>query len=332
MDIKDVAGVSEPIKKLIEVCAEGIGAVARPWLIRRDVKALVDAQATLEKANLLVASAELATTGSQIAARIEYREAKRHRNLCAVVSEAKESMPNEVSEQPVDSDWIARFFSYAEDVSNEEMQRLWGRLLSGEVSRPGSFSMRALELTKSLSSEEASIFHVLCNYSLDGAYVFSTDTPLVDFKRKSTDFAIGSKEDEWEDFYAGAGITRPQFTLLEEIGLLSSAWGATRTWKSGPDPAAAVLVWRRGDQCIGIRNEAPTEDGWSFTVPTIDFTHIARQLNSVFDLSPFHDSHLRQLIKSFERHGLKCQLGTLMHNPDAGKKQWRMTDIDTNAR
>lgn len=332
MDLKDVAGVSEPLKKLIEVCAEGIGAIARPWLIRRDAKALVDAQATLEKANLLVASADLATTGSQIVVRVEYREAKRHRNLCAVVSEAKETMPNEVSEQSVDSDWIARFFSYAEDVSNEEMQRLWGRLLSGEVSRPGSFSMRALELTKSLSSEEASIFHLLCKYSLGSDCVFSMDEPLLNFKRKSTEFAIGSKEDEWEDFYVDAGITRPQFTLLEEIGLLSSTWGTTRTWKSGPDPAATVLVWMKGDQCIGIRNEAPTEDGWSFTVPTIELTHIARQLISVFDRSSFHDSHLRQLAKSFERHGLKCQLGTLKHNPDVGKKQWLMTDIDAKAK
>lgn len=330
MELKDIAGLSKPITKLIDVCAEGIGAVARPWLIRRDAKALADAQAALEKANLSMASADLVTSGSQITARIEYREAKRHRNLCAVVSEAKGTLSEDVSEEPVDSDWIARFFGYAEDVSNEEMQHLWGRLLSGEVSRPGSFSMRTLELTRSLSSDEASIFHALCNYSLGGAFVFGLDEPLVDFKRKSNEFSIGSREDKWEEFYARVGITPEQLTLLEEVGLLSNTWGTTRTWKSQSDPKAPILIWKRGGQCIGIRNPEPMESDWSFTIPTIEFTHIGRQLYNVFEINSFQKTHLQQLAKTFERCGLKCQLGSLRHNPDSGSKWW-VEDIEPYA-
>lgn len=35
MEIKDLAGLSEPISKLIEVCSNGISAIAEPWKYKR---------------------------------------------------------------------------------------------------------------------------------------------------------------------------------------------------------------------------------------------------------------------------------------------------------
>jgi hypothetical protein len=40
---------------------------------------------------------------------------------------------NDVSDTPVDEDWIVRFFNVVEDISDEMMQQLWGRILAGEV-------------------------------------------------------------------------------------------------------------------------------------------------------------------------------------------------------
>lgn len=36
MDIKDLAGLSEPLKRLIEVVAEGVGAISQPLLTRKN--------------------------------------------------------------------------------------------------------------------------------------------------------------------------------------------------------------------------------------------------------------------------------------------------------
>ena len=41
IEIKDIAGLSKPLKKLIEVIAEGIGAVSRPVLTRLNANAKV---------------------------------------------------------------------------------------------------------------------------------------------------------------------------------------------------------------------------------------------------------------------------------------------------
>lgn len=67
-----------------------------------------------------------------------------------------------VNDIPVDSDWISNFFDAVANVSTEQMQILWGKLLAGEVQRPGSFSLRTLNVLKNLTQNEASIFRTLC--------------------------------------------------------------------------------------------------------------------------------------------------------------------------
>ena len=39
MEIKDLAGISEPLKRLVEVIAEGVGAVTYPYLVRNNADA-----------------------------------------------------------------------------------------------------------------------------------------------------------------------------------------------------------------------------------------------------------------------------------------------------
>ena len=39
MEIKDLAGLSEPLKKFIEVVSQGVGALSKPYLIRKTADA-----------------------------------------------------------------------------------------------------------------------------------------------------------------------------------------------------------------------------------------------------------------------------------------------------
>ena len=86
-----------------------------------------------------------------------------------------------MSSEPVNSDWSTRFFNIVEDVSDDEMQSIWGRILAGEVKQPKSFSMRTLELLKNLSKEEAAIFTKFAQIALnlgDKHFVFDPDNGL----------------------------------------------------------------------------------------------------------------------------------------------------------
>lgn len=64
----------------------------------------------------------------------------------------------DVSPDPVDVDWATRFIGIAEDVSDENMQRIWAKILAGEVEKPNSYSKRTLEVLRNMSQKEAVLF------------------------------------------------------------------------------------------------------------------------------------------------------------------------------
>lgn len=54
----------------------------------------------------------------------------------------------------VDKDWLTRYFSIVEDISDEDMQNLWARILAGEILKPRTNSLRLLDFLKNTSREE----------------------------------------------------------------------------------------------------------------------------------------------------------------------------------
>jgi hypothetical protein len=66
---------------------------------------------------------------------------------------------NSDAEPPaIDDDWLNVFERYAEDASSERMQRLWGRVLAGEVRTPGKYGMRTLRFLSEFSQDDALSF------------------------------------------------------------------------------------------------------------------------------------------------------------------------------
>lgn len=63
----------------------------------------------------------------------------------------------------VDDDWLNVFERYAEDASTERMQKLWGRVLAGEIRKPGRYSMRTLRFLSEFSQADALTFADFCN-------------------------------------------------------------------------------------------------------------------------------------------------------------------------
>lgn len=70
---------------------------------------------------------------------------------------------------PIDEDWLNVFERYAEDASTERMQRLWGRVLAGQVRSPGKFSMRTLRFLSEFSQADALSFAAFCNSAFGDA-------------------------------------------------------------------------------------------------------------------------------------------------------------------
>jgi hypothetical protein len=84
----------------------------------------------------------------------------RYDALGGAVAEAAVELRNETSfpkERP-NQDWVARYIESASQVTDETMQELWGRILAGEIKKPGSFSFRTLDVVSNLAQHEAKFF------------------------------------------------------------------------------------------------------------------------------------------------------------------------------
>ena len=71
-----------------------------------------------------------------------------------------------VSPESVNPDWMFRFFDSVENISNEDMQKIWGHILAGEIKRPNTYSYRTLEKLKNMTQQEAECFQIVSSLAL----------------------------------------------------------------------------------------------------------------------------------------------------------------------
>ena len=145
-----------------EVAAQRILAEGQSSALQTIANAQADARQKLISPNtILQGELTLAETVNQ---RIQFQEEKRQGNIGAVVRQAAAQLGGkDVPDQEPDHDWTARFFNEIQDVSSEEMQTLWARVLAGEVERPGSTSIKTLSILKNLDRVTAALFRTLCS-------------------------------------------------------------------------------------------------------------------------------------------------------------------------
>ena len=68
-----------------------------------------------------------------------------------------QSLP-EKADDTIGDDWLNTFEAEARQKSTEEMQALFGKILAGEIRRPGTFSTRAVKILSSLDQNVAAHF------------------------------------------------------------------------------------------------------------------------------------------------------------------------------
>lgn len=101
--------------------------------------------------------------------KMTYLEFYRCRNFLKVAKLADEANKDyetrDTSEQ-FSFDWFMRFFDAVGNISNIDLQTLWGHVLKNELRTPRSCSLRTLDMIKNMSPEEAAAFNTMCKYVL----------------------------------------------------------------------------------------------------------------------------------------------------------------------
>lgn len=167
MEIKDLAGLSKPISKLIDVFQNGCSWVLKPQQIKRIASAVSEASSIESNANFKKGLKE-ALLKDTINASHSLREKHQFDNVTSIYAHAAQElqMIENVDATSVNQDWSARFFDYSKDISDEEAQIVWAKILAGEIVKPGSFFKRTLSVLRDIETFEAKWFLDLCQFVL----------------------------------------------------------------------------------------------------------------------------------------------------------------------
>ena len=290
------------IEKLVDYTASGIGSTASFFfsrmVARRDAEVRVitaegeaEAQRILSEGRAtsmqIIAAAQAearsklvspqaalqgeVTIGELIEQRVQFQEEKRHANIGSVVAHAAQELGDrKVQDHEVDHDWTARFFNDVQDVSSEEMQQLWARVLAGEVDRPGQFSLRTLDTLRNMSVGEAKLFAEACNYVAAERMIFYTDDMHV----------------------MGNNLHFGNILKLAELGLIiwSPNLTYTRHWNS-PN----LMTFHRGHLSFQSLPGALSTTSW----PIVRLTTVGRELFGLTELQDDIDMLYLQLLAMF---------------------------------
>ncbi len=96
---------------------------------------------------------------------------RREINTAGAIIYAEEALCNDESSAPdadLNDDWLYRWNDYSGEVSEEDLQKLWGRLLAGEFKAPGTYSLRCLDFLRNLSRPEADLIAKMASYVVSG--------------------------------------------------------------------------------------------------------------------------------------------------------------------
>lgn len=313
-EIKDIAGLSEPLKRLIEVIAEGVGGVSRPFLTRRNAdakayeiktiaQAIMDSQKLLglvkyENGSISVEAScsplpvlPESTLDQRVVARLAYQEAKKQTNIEQITSYAAEELRDERdtnSEKP-DSDWTTRFFRIAEDITTDQMQMLWGKVLAGEVKRPGSYSLRALDLLKNITQQEAEMF---------------VRVGQISFVSGGKTFVPNPERGKYLDDHFGLRFT--DFLILREIDLLVAN---DLEFSLQPVEQDTQSVFTCGNTCVLVERPKGTPKQ---AIQAIVFTEIGRQLLQLVERKPADPGYIKKFASLFRREGISIKAGLIV--------------------
>ena len=223
--------------------------------------------------------------------RINFREAKKQLNIENVTAFAAEELRNEppVTDEPLDEDWTTRFFKIAEEVSNEEMQALWGKILAGEIKQPKTYSLRTLELIRNLSKVEANTFMKVANFAVKSGnsnYLFKTN----DDKLLSKTYSINYGD----------------IALLIEIGLIQP--GDFVSYQMLQQTTDSQRVFTSGNVIIIAKVKANTP---TIQMPVNVFTNAGNELIKLINPNPPFD-YLTAIAKSIKNDNVDVKYGHIL--------------------
>lgn len=139
-------------------------------------------------------------------------------NLERIVELAYAACQDETAKSP-DPDWLVRFFDLARNIYGHGMQNLWAKILKQELIRPGSTSLKALNILETMTQREAQALQRACAI----ASTFGSDTTrklITGYRRKGGLVQLIKPEPAHKLALGNYQLSYTDLLLLMDLGLI----------------------------------------------------------------------------------------------------------------
>lgn len=284
----DPAKLAEPANRLIDAVRSATGILYEPTAIRRKARAEADAKLIEAEGKIRIAEVK-----ERAKLRAEMVEARRQGNIESITAKAIQALPGQIADGNTDDDWVHQFFDYCKDIGDDQMQTLWARLLAGEVSSPGSFSILTLETVKTLRPKEADLFTRFCKY----IWQFDGKTYVVSPHSKQYSHIPRGDSD----------LTDEEVLILSAYGLVALVPGYQKSikYRYEADKGKEFIYF---DSRYKVTTESPTNPEAGFVIGTAVLTVVGEELAKIAGAEPDREYESRVIEDWKNNHDIFIKL------------------------
>ena len=198
--------------------------------------------------------------------KMTYTEFYKSKNFLNIAKKADKYSTKKLSDvtQPYDFDWFIRFYEAVGNISNNEMQEIWAKILAGEINNPHSFSLKTIDALKNIGKEEAELFATICR----SCFVFGDGLFLP----------------YYEVYMKRKNITYSMIMYLSELGLI---YNDGTLVKKILVPKEGMAVMLNGNYLLTAKAEEENEK--ELLIKQFPLTVVGRELATLINGMPDYD-------------------------------------------
>lgn len=143
--------------------------------------------------------------------RVDRREIRRQQNIERIVELAAAEIPDAVAKEAASSDWLIQFLDFAQDVSDENAQAFWARLLATYIADPDAIFKRTLAQLRNMDRWELDAFVEYCSFSftLESGWRFMFEEELT--RQEIWGYVQGN---DYTQHFINIGLLSPEIAIM----------------------------------------------------------------------------------------------------------------------
>lgn len=159
-------GASDVIIKFLDMIQNAVGWIVTPHGARKDFnEALMVYKKSIEDDETLDEITKAAKISSA------RKELKQYINQGKIIAYALEDLAQN-AKLVVEDDWLSYFFNYAQNISDESVQKIWARILAEHCNGDTSIKRMLIHILSLLDAESAKAFGNLCRITINCPYQY----------------------------------------------------------------------------------------------------------------------------------------------------------------